>query len=191
MSWNPLTFSSRKLHLSYDLLLHSCSALSIFATANLLCLNSISLFFACSPFSTQCHPIDYQKPYLPFRRPRTSQESQGPKPKPEATSHSKPLEVLASWQITPCSAQAPPTKFNESFNASGEKLGKPPCIQVHDDTTPGQPPWLRAQRWVGLAVAMSAFPWCEARSILAHRSHDVINPAWSHNRRIEPCGLSR
>lgn len=80
-------------------------------------------------------------------------------------------KALASWQIMPCSAQAPPTNFNESRNASGKKLEKSPCIQVH--ATPGQPPW------VGLAVAMSAFPWCEARSILAHRSHDVINPVWT------------
>ncbi|PNP44714.1 hypothetical protein TGAMA5MH_03521 [Trichoderma gamsii] len=29
---------------------------------------------------------------------------------------------------------------------------------------------------------MSAFPWCEARSILAPRSHDVINPVWTQSK---------
>jgi hypothetical protein len=138
MSCNPLTFSSRKLHLTYDLLLHSCSALSIFATANLLCLNSISLFRLQSFFRLNGHPIDYQSPSLPFRRPRTSQETQGSRSKSEAASHSSPLEALASWQIIPCSAQAPPTKFNESRNASGKELEKSPCTLVH--TTLGQPP---------------------------------------------------
>lgn len=174
MSWSPLTFSSRKLHLSYGLLLHPCRPLSIFATANLLCLNSISLFFsACNPFFlTQWPPDRLPKPPVSLSAGlEQAKKLKDPSPSQRRLLTRLRWKALASWQIMPCSAQAPPTNFNESRNASGKKLEKSPCIQVH--ATPGQPPW------VGLAVAMSAFPWCEARSILAHRSHDVINPVWT------------
>lgn len=139
MSGNPLTFSSRKLHLIYDLLLHSCMAavqsIVHLATANLLCLNSISLSPAVF-FPLNGHPIDHQSPPSPFRRPRSSQETQGPKSKSEAAFLSSPLEALASWQIIPCSARAPPTKVQRRPNASGKKLDK--STQMH--TSPGQPP---------------------------------------------------
>lgn len=169
MSWSPLTFSSRKLHLSYDLLLHSCiAAVQSIVYLNLSChrqssLSQLHLFLAYLFFPTQWQTDRLPKPRFPFRRARTSQETQRPKSQSEAAflfslKSAGSLSILANHTMLRSGAEY---EVQQSLNASGQKLEK----STQMSTTPGQPPWHRARYWVVLAVAMSAFPWCEARSM--------------------------
>lgn len=148
MSWNPLTFSSRKLHLSCDLPLHSCIAavqsIVYLSCHRQSCLSQLHLFLACFCFPTQWQLHRLPKPRFPFRRPRTSQETQRPKSQSEAACLFfllNPLQVLASWQIILYSARAPSTKFNEvSMRAVRNWRNLPKCLlhpASHRDTARG------------------------------------------------------
>lgn len=100
MSWNPLTFSSRKLHLSCDLLLHSCIAAAqsivYLATANLLCLNSIS-FSPAILFPLNGNPIDYQNPISLFAGLEPAKKLKGPKPSQNESFGRKPKHLGKSY----------------------------------------------------------------------------------------------